>query len=203
VGEVMVTCPHCGQQHGVDPDKLKRDAGGTAAGGQGSLFSAGASSTKPAKRPALSPEAAAKRAFVLEFDGGSRGNPGPAGLGVRLITEDGVPLYELGEFIPHATSNVAEYTGLLRGLNAALKWQASKLTIRADSELVVRQLNGQYKVKSPDLRPMYEQALRLIDQIGNVKIFHVYRENNKRCDFLANQAMDKRAKLEPLGPLPE
>ena len=190
--EVLVTCPHCGKQHPVNPGALKKPKA------QPTLFEAPA---RPAPRPVASADAD-KRAFVLEFDGGSRGNPGPAGLGVRLITEDGVTLYELGEFLPHATSNVAEYTGLLRGLHAALAWQASRLTIRADSELVVRQLNGQYKVKSPDLRPLYERATALMEQIGNVKVFHVYRENNKRCDALANEAMDKRSRVEPVGPLP-
>lgn len=187
--ELIVTCPHCGQTHAVDTSPPK------PAPVAPSLF---ASVEPKPKRP----PAKGNRSFILQFDGGSRGNPGPGGIGVLLSTDDGVPLYELGEFLGRCTSNVAEYTALVRGLHAAIAWQASKLLIRADSELVVRQLNGQYKVKSPDLKPLYEQAVKLMDQIGDVKVFHVYREDNKRCDFLANQAMDRKGKLEPLGQLP-
>lgn len=146
---------------------------------------------------------AGDRSMVLEFDGGSRGNPGPAGVGARLLTEDGVTLYELGEFIGQATNNVAEYTALLRGLKAALAWKASKLSIRTDSELVAKQLKGEYKIKSPELKPLYYEAVRMIEKLGAVKVFHVYREENKRCDALANAAMDKKARLEPEGPLPD
>lgn len=142
------------------------------------------------------------RALVLQFDGGSRGNPGPAGIGVTITDAAGKRVYELGEFLGRCTNNVAEYTALLRGLAAALKLGATKLTVRADSELVVRQLNGQYKVKSPDLRPLYEEACRLIERLGDVTVTHVYREGNSRADALANAAMDRKAKLEPLGPLP-
>jgi ribonuclease HI len=198
--DVLVTCPHCGKQHPVDPAALKRAA---ARAKQAALFEP---SDEPEHTHAAAPirkSMAGDRAMVLEFDGGSRGNPGPAGIGVRLLTEDGVALYELSEFIGQATSNVAEYTALLRGLKAALAWKASKLTIRADSELVVRQLNGQYKVKSPDLRPLFEQATALMDKLGTVKVFHVYREANKRCDMLANLAMDKKTRTEPEGPLPD
>jgi ribonuclease HI len=140
--------------------------------------------------------------LVLQFDGGSRGNPGPAGIGVSLNDEDGTPVYELGEFLGRCTNNVAEYTALVRGLTAALKLGAAKLTVRSDSELVVRQINGVYKVKSPDLKPLYQQAVHIMDKIGNVKVEHVYRESNSRADELANMAMDRLGKVEPLGPLP-
>jgi ribonuclease HI len=151
---------------------------------------------------APSPKNDDKRAdlkLTLHFDGGSRGNPGPAGIGVVLLTEDGTSLYEVGEFLGVRTSNYSEYTALLRGLAAAKTFGATKLLIKADSELVVRQINGIYKVKSPDLQPLYAQARRLIDDIGNVTMTHVYREKNKRADELANEAMDKKAKIEPLG----
>ena len=151
-------------------------------------------SSPPPNKPGLD--------LILQFDGGSRGNPGPAGIGVTLVTaDDETPLYELGAFIGQCTNNVAEYTALIRGLEAALALHATKLLIRADSELVVRQLNGQYKVKSPDLKPLYLQAVKLVQQIGAVKVTHVYREKNSRADALANEAMDAQAKLEPLGPL--
>ena len=140
--------------------------------------------------------------LILQFDGGSRGNPGPAGIGVTVSTDAGEPLYELGEFLGDCTNNFAEYTALVRGLRAAVALGAKKLLIRADSELVVRQLNGQYKVKSPDLKPLYLQAIKLIQQIGPVTVAHVYRESNSRADALANLAVDSLAKVEPLGPLP-
>lgn len=139
--------------------------------------------------------------LILQFDGGSRGNPGPAGIGVTITTESGEPRYELGEFLGTCTNNVAEYTALVRGLHAAVALGAKKLLIRADSELVVRQLNGQYKVKSPDLKPLYREAIGLIVRVGQVKVAHVYREANSRADALANLAMDSEAKVEPLGTL--
>ncbi|HUO10530.1 MAG TPA: reverse transcriptase-like protein [Phycisphaerae bacterium] len=139
-------------------------------------------------------------ALTLHFDGGSRGNPGPAGIGVVLLDDKNRPLYELGEFLGQRTSNFAEYTALLRGLSAAKALRASRLSIKADSELVVRQINGIYKVKSADLLPLYRQAKVLMAEIGNVTISHVYREKNARADELANLAMDREAKIEPLGP---
>ena len=141
------------------------------------------------------------KTLILQFDGGSRGNPGPAGVGVTLQDQGGKIVYELGEFLGTCTNNVAEYTGLLRGLAAAVKLGAKKVIIRADSELVVRQIKGIYKVKSPDLKPLYEKAIGLIKQIPEVDVGHVYREGNSRADALANIAMDKRTKVEPLGAL--
>ncbi len=140
------------------------------------------------------------RTLIMQFDGGSRGNPGPAGIGVTITDESGKSIYELGEFIGRCTNNVAEYTALLRGLSAAIALQAQTLLVRADSELVVRQLTGVYRVKSPDLKPLYQQAMTFIDKIPQVKFSHVYRENNSRADALANTAMDRQAKVEPLGP---
>jgi ribonuclease HI len=132
----------------------------------------------------------------LQFDGGSRGNPGLAGIGVTITTPDGRRVYELGDVLEHATNNVAEYTALVRGIQAARQFGAKKLHIRADSELVVRQINGQYRVKSPDLKPLYTQAVRELSFIPDWSISHVYRESNSRADQLANLAMDKRRKFE-------
>jgi len=139
------------------------------------------------------------RTLILQFDGGSRGNPGPAGIGVTITDDKGQRVYELGEFIGRCTNNVAEYTALLRGLSAAIALQADTLLVRADSELVVRQITGVYRVKSPDLKPLYQQAMELMAQIKTVKVNHVYRESNSRADALANMAMDRQAKVEPLG----
>ena len=142
----------------------------------------------------------AGKTLTLHFDGGSRGNPGPGGIGVVLLYEAGDPLYELGEFLGRCTSNVAEYTALIRGLTAAKNLRASKVIIKADSELVVRQINGIYKVKSPHIIPLYQRAVTLMREIGDVTITHVYREGNARADELANMAMDAENKIEPLGP---
>lgn len=140
--------------------------------------------------------------FYMQFDGGSRGNPGPAGVGVTLADENEKFVYELGEYLGTCTNNVAEYTGLIRGIEAAIAHKADRLVIQADSELVVRQIKGIYRVKSPDLKPLYEKAIGLMKQIKQVDIGHVYRNMNSRADALANMAMDGRKKVEPLGPLP-
>src|SRR3954447_2836793 len=102
------------------------------------------------------------KSFVLQFDGGSRGNPGPAGIGVTLTDERGTPVYELSEFLGVCTNNIAEYTALVRGLTAAKALGASKVTVRSDSELLVRQINGIYRVKNPGIKPLYEQAVVLM-----------------------------------------
>ena len=126
------------------------------------------------------------------IDGGSRGNPGPAGYGVRVEREDG-SVVELKEALALATNNVAEYSGLL----AALRWAAAngiaRLHIRSDSELLVKQMKGQYRVKNPGLQPLYEEAVKLVRQVGKVTFEHVRREFNKDADRLANEAMDEAA----------
>ena len=126
------------------------------------------------------------------IDGGSRGNPGPAGYGVRVEREDG-SVVELKEALALATNNVAEYSGLL----AALRWAAAngiaKFHIRSDSELLVKQMKGQYRVKNPGLQPLYEEAVGLVRQVGKVTFEHVRREFNKDADRLANEAMDEAA----------
>lgn len=132
----------------------------------------------------------------MQFDGGSRGNPGLAGIGITITTPDGAIVYELGDWLPHATNNVAEYTALIRGVQAARQLGATKLKIRADSELVVRQITGRYRVKSPDLKPLYTQAIAELAHVADWSIAHVYRESNSRADQLANMAMDRRKKIE-------
>ncbi|HEY7191514.1 MAG TPA: ribonuclease HI family protein [Vicinamibacterales bacterium] len=129
---------------------------------------------------------------IANIDGGSRGNPGPAGYGVRIEQSDGTIL-ELKEFLGSCTNNVAEYSGLL----AALRWGAehgvSELRIRSDSELLVKQMRGEYRVKNPGLLPLYEEARGLIRTIGRVTFEHIRREFNKDADRLANEAMDSGA----------
>ena len=129
---------------------------------------------------------------TANIDGGSRGNPGPAGYGVRVEQEDGT-VVELKESLAMATNNVAEYSGLL----AALRWAAAHgirtLHIRSDSELLVKQMKGIYRVKNAGLQPLHEDARALVKQIGRVTFEHVRREFNKDADRLANEAMDEAA----------
>lgn len=130
------------------------------------------------------------------IDGGSRGNPGPAGWGVQVVGEDGAVLAELHGALAHATNNVAEYHGLLAALGWAVDHGLAALHVRSDSELLVRQLRGEYRVKNEGLQPLFRDARALVARIGRVTFEHVPRERNKDADRLANLAMDQAA--EPL-----
>jgi probable phosphoglycerate mutase len=129
---------------------------------------------------------------TANIDGGSRGNPGPAGYGVRIEREDG-EVVELKQSIPNATNNVAEYSGLIAALAWAAQHGLRTLHVRSDSELLVKQMRGEYRVKNPGLQPLYEEARGLARQIGRVTFEHVRREFNKDADRLANEAMDEAA----------
>jgi probable phosphoglycerate mutase len=128
--------------------------------------------------------------LVAYIDGGSRGNPGPAGFGVRVEQPDGTLVEELAESIGIATNNVAEY----RGLIAALEWASARgeraLHVRSDSLLLVQQMLGRYRVKHPGLLPLHARARLLVHEIGRVTFEHVRRESNADADRLANAAMD-------------
>jgi ribonuclease HI len=128
-------------------------------------------------------------AFV---DGGSRGNPGPAGYGVHITRDDGSTI-DLKESIGVATNNVAEYNGLLAALRWAVDHEIATLLVRADSELLVKQMLGVYRVRNPGLQPLYEEAQSLVRRLGRVTFEHVRREQNQDADRLANQAMDEAA----------
>lgn len=128
---------------------------------------------------------------IIHIDGGSRGNPGPAGAGVMLQWSDnGTPFHEAGYFLGEATNNFAEYQGLLRALDVAAAAGADELDIRSDSQLLVFQLIGKYRVKSPNIKPLYQQAVASLKRFGKWQARHVYREQNQRADQLANMAMD-------------
>lgn len=129
--------------------------------------------------------------IVAYIDGGARGNPGPAGYGVRIEAEDGSVIEELHGALGVATNNVAEYNGLLAALRWALDHGARDLRIRSDSELLVRQMLGQYKVKHPGLQPLAAHARLLMMQLGRVTFEHVRREQNVEADRLSNVAMDE------------
>ncbi len=130
--------------------------------------------------------------IVAHVDGGARGNPGPAGYGVVIENHDGKSIAEFSRYLGHRTNNFAEYSGLIAALNYALEHQHSAVRVLSDSELMVRQMNGVYKVRSPDLRPLYQQARALAQRLQWFRIEHVRREQNARADRLANEAMDRR-----------
>lgn len=130
--------------------------------------------------------------LVINIDGGSRGNPGPAGFGVHAVNAKGVVVAEHFGFIGNATNNVAEYEALLHALTLAKALGAARIEIRSDSELVVKQMNGLYKVKHPDMLLLWRKASTLRRGFAAASITHVRREQNKEADALANRAMDLR-----------
>jgi ribonuclease HI len=132
---------------------------------------------------------------TLEFDGGARGNPGPAGIGVVIRAKDNTPLVTVGRFIGHATNNVAEYKALILALEKAKELGAKKIQIRGDSELIVKQMRGEYRVKNADLRELYDEAQYLLHQFDEARIDHNLRDKNKLADKLANLAMDRKAEV--------
>jgi len=140
------------------------------------------------------------RAYI---DGGARGNPGPAGFGARIEAEDGTLIEELYGPLGIATNNVAEYNGLLAALQWAVDHGQIDVHIRADSELLVKQMRGEYKVKNPGLQALAARARLLVMQLGSVRFEHVRRELNKEADRLSNLAMDlaegKLADTRPTG----
>jgi len=126
----------------------------------------------------------------LSTDGGARGNPGPAAYGYVLEAEDGTVLAAHGETIGVATNNVAEYRGLIAGLEKAVEVGVDELEVVSDSELLVKQMKGEYRVKNENLRPLNVQASRLARQVGRVRWTSVRRERNEVADRLVNEALD-------------
>ena len=137
--------------------------------------------------------------LIAYCDGGSRGNPGPSGYGVFFEDEHGSPVGELSEFLGVKTNNVAEYSGLLAALGFAVEHGYTHLRVISDSELMVKQMKGQYRVNSPDLKPLYEKAKRRAGQLKKFEMQHVLRGKNKEADRLANEAMDKGTGRGPAG----
>ncbi len=128
--------------------------------------------------------------LVLHVDGGARGNPGPAAIGVVISSADGQLIDEIAEPIGVATNNVAEYRAVLRGLERARELGARELEIVGDSELIARQLTGVYKVKHPAMRPLHAQALTALREFDRWSIRTVPRDQNAGADALVNQALD-------------
>lgn len=124
------------------------------------------------------------------FDGGARSNPGPAGYGVYIVDDGGNVLAELSGSLGNTTNNIAEYNGLIAALQWAADRNMTQLAIKGDSQLIIEQMRGNYKVKNEGLKPLYLKARMLVMQIGNVTFEHVRREHNQEADRLSNVGMD-------------
>lgn len=140
------------------------------------------------------PERKPLAAFQANVDGGSRGNPGPAAYGVVIRDGKGEIVARLKKYIGHGTNNVAEYFGLIAALDYAQNHGIQALRVESDSELLVKQMRGQYKVKSSDLRPLFERAKKMSQTFESFRIDHVYREQNREADALVNQALDETSR---------
>jgi ribonuclease HI len=161
------------------------------------------SSLFPAQESSSSAPASSNTGWIsAHCDGGARGNPGPAGYGALVQSTDGAVIAELSEFLGLRTNNFAEYSGLLGCLDFALKNGYRKLRVVSDSELMVKQIQGKYQVKSPDLKPLYDEAKRRIAKLDGFEISHALRHKNKDADRLANEAMDRGMRKPGAAPAP-
>ena len=139
------------------------------------------------------PELLRVRIYV---DGGARGNPGPAAAGAIITAEDGTVLYSAGIYLGCATNNVAEYSALVSGLRKALELGAAEAEVISDSELVVKQIVGDYRVRNDGLKPFYRQAQELAGKLERFAIRHVPRKQNREADKLVNRAIDASCNVE-------
>jgi ribonuclease HI len=130
------------------------------------------------------------RKFFIYIDGASRGNPGPAGIGVVIRDEKKKVLKELYRYIGKTTNNVAEYNALIQGLEEAANLEADEVVINMDSELVARQLDGAYRVRNDDIKPLFENALGMLKNFKRFEIRHIDRSKNTEADRLANKAIN-------------
>lgn len=128
--------------------------------------------------------------IFLYTDGGSRGNPGPAGIGVIVLGSNRKKIKEVFRYIGRATNNVAEYSALICGLEEAVHLGADEVIINVDSELLVKQLSGEYKVKNAEMKPLFEKALGMLKRLGSFEIKHIDRTKNKDADKLVNRAIN-------------
>ncbi len=128
--------------------------------------------------------------LTINIDGAARGNPGPAGIGAIAKKNDKI-IFQISEFIGNTTNNCAEYLALIKTLKKCISLKEQKVHIISDSELVVKQIKGEYKVKDEKLKPLFLESKKLIEKIKVFEITHTYREKNKEADKLANNAIDK------------
>lgn len=131
--------------------------------------------------------------WLVMIDGAARGNPGPAGCGAVICDDKGAVVRELSRYLGHATNNVAEYEALVMGLEALIELKRNRIVVQSDSQLLVRQLNGEYRVKDEKLSLLYQRATGLLRQFNSYRIVHVRRELNKAADRLANRGIDQAA----------
>jgi len=169
---------------GIDKEQARRLLRGAAQ----QLASAGPS-PRPSARVASPGEARRVRVFT---DGAARGNPGPAGAGAVILDEEGSVLARLGRFLGKQTNNVAEYQGLLLGLRRARQMGAREVEVRADSQLLIRQLQGKYAVKNEVLKRLHEEALALLQSFERYELVHIPREQNALADEMSNRAIDEQ-----------
>ncbi len=148
----------------------------------GSLFG-----TSPPTRP--------DEYLIAHVDGGARGNPGPAAYGVVITDQAGKPMAELTEYLGQRTNNYAEYSGMIAAMDYAARHATRALRVVSDSELMVKQMRGEYKMKSPALKELFEQARVLERQLQWFRIEHVFREKNREADRLVNETLDRAASL--------
>lgn len=144
--------------------------------------------------PSFSSSKPPEHYLIAHSDGGARGNPGPAGYGVAIKDETGKKVAGLSEYLGHQTNNFAEYQGLIAALEYALQHGPKALKLVSDSELLVRQIKGIYKVKNPTLKDLHARAKELIAKLEWFSIEHAMREHNREADALANAAMDRGAR---------
>ena len=126
----------------------------------------------------------------IYIDGGSRGNPGPAGIGVVILDERGKKIKDIAKYIGETTNNIAEYNALLYGLEEVLIIRADEILINMDSELIAKQLSGDYRVKDSNIKPLFERALNMLKSFKSFEIKHIGREKNKEADKLVNKAIN-------------
>jgi len=137
--------------------------------------------------------------ITLFVDGAARGNPGPAGIGVVILGQNNTKLKEYYKYIGNTTNNIAEYNALVYGLQEALSIGAKELLIKLDSELVAKQIKGEYKVKNKNIKPLFDQAIHMLNKFEKIEVKHVDRKENKEADKLANKAInlsDLRGQVE-------
>lgn len=143
------------------------------------------------------PDPSEREPLTIHIDGASRGNPGPASYAVIVKTAGGTPVASLAKRLGHATNNYAEYQALLAALDFAAGQGNRRVSVFSDSELLVRQIHGRYRVRSEDLKPLYTRAMSLIQSFESFSITHVVRAKNREADRLANQALDGKIPESP------
>jgi ribonuclease HI len=143
--------------------------------------------------------AAMEKEWLLMVDGAARGNPGEAGCGAAICDETGAVVKELSRYLGHTTNNVAEYEALLMGLEALVQMGRKKVRVQSDSQLLVRQLNGEYRVKDEKLKVLFQRAVSLLRRFDAYRILHVPRESNKLADRLANRGIDDAVESNSVG----